>query len=65
MGNLQPGDAVFVDLSGDGKIDGNDRFRGNAYTDDPEYIAGLTVGFQYKGWSFNTQLTAAWNVRIC
>ena len=62
VGNLQPGDAVFVDLSGDGKIDGNDRFRGNAYTDDPEYIAGLTVGFQYKGWSFNTQLTAAWNV---
>ncbi len=62
VGNLQPGDAVFVDLSGDGKIDGNDRFRGNAFTDDPEYIAGLTLGFQYKGWSFNTQLTAAWNV---
>jgi hypothetical protein len=62
VGNLQPGDAVFVDLNQDGKIDGNDRFRGNMYTDDPEYIAGLTIGFQYKGWSFNTQMTGAWNV---
>ena len=62
VGNLQPGDAVYVDLNKDGKIDGNDMFRGNMYTDDPEYIAGLTFGFQYKGWSFNTQLTGAWNV---
>ena len=37
-------------------------FRGNAYTDDPEYIAGLTIGFQWKRWSFNTQMTSAWNV---
>ena len=62
VGNLMPGDAIFVDLNKDGKIDGNDMFRGNAYTDDPEYIAGLTLGFQYKEWSFNAQLTGAWNV---
>jgi uncharacterized protein YuzE len=62
VGKLEPGDAVFVDLNQDGKIDGNDMFRGNMYTDDPEYIAGLTFGCQYKGWSFNTQLTGAWNV---
>ena len=62
VAHLEPGDAVFVDLNKDGLIDGNDYFRGNAYTDDPEYIAGLTVGFQWKQWSFNTQLTAAWNV---
>ena len=62
VGTLMPGDAVYVDLNQDGKIDGNDMFRGNAYTDDPEYIAGLTLGFQWKGWSFNTQMTAAWNV---
>ena len=37
-------------------------FRGNAFTDDPEYIAGLTIGFQWKGLSFNTQMTGAWNV---
>ena len=62
VGELKPGDAVFVDLNNDGKIDGNDMFRGNAYTDDPEYIAGLTIGFQWKRWSFNTQMTSAWNV---
>lgn len=62
VGKLEPGDAVYVDLNQDGVIDGNDRFRGNKYTDDPEYIAGLTIGCQWKGWSFNTQLTAAWNV---
>ena len=43
VGKLEPGDAVFVDLNQDGKIDGNDMFRGNAFTDDPEYIAGLQV----------------------
>jgi len=62
VANLEPGDAVYVDMNKDGKIDGNDAFRGNAYTDDPEYIAGLTIGFQWKGWSFNTQMTGAWNV---
>ena len=62
VGSLEPGDAVFVDLNKDCKIDGNDTFRGNAFTDDPEYIAGLTIGCQWKGWSFNTQMTAAWNV---
>ena len=62
VGKLEPGDAVFVDLNQDGKIDGNDMFRGNAFTDDPEYIAGLTIGFQWKGLSFNTQMTGAWNV---
>ncbi len=62
VGTLEPGDCVYVDLNKDGKIDGNDYFRGNAYTDDPEYIAGLTIGFQWKGLSFNTQMTSAWNV---
>ncbi len=62
VGTLEPGDAVFVDLNNDGKIDGNDQFRGNMFTDDPEYIAGLTLGFSWKGLSFNTQMTGAWNV---
>lgn len=62
VAKLEPGDVVLVDLDKNGKIDGNDAFRGNAFTDDPEYIAGLTIGFQYKGFSFNTQMTAAWNV---
>lgn len=60
--NLQPGDCVYVDLDGDGKIDPNDKTRDNGYTDDPEYMAGLTLGFAYKRLTFNAQLTGSWNV---
>ena len=60
--NLQPGDCVYVDLDGDGKIDPNDMTRDNGYTDDPEYMAGLTLGFNYMRLTFNMQLTGAWNV---
>lgn len=59
---LKPGDAVFVDLDNNGKIDGDDQIRGLGYTNDPEYIAGLNLGFQWKQLSFSTQLTGAWNV---
>ncbi len=59
---LQPGDCVFVDLDGNGKIDPNDKTRDNGYTDDPEYMAGLTFGFTYKRLTFNAQFTGAWNV---
>lgn len=61
VSKLKPGDAVFVDLDGDGRIDGNDMYR-TGYTDDPEYIAGLSLGFAYKKLTFNAQLTSAWNV---
>lgn len=60
--NIQPGDAVYVDLNHDGKIDPNDKTRDLGYTDDPEYMVGLNLGFSYKGWSVNTQWTGAWNV---
>lgn len=60
--NLMPGDCVYVDLDGNGKIDDNDKTRDNGYTDDPEYMAGLTLGFNYKRLTFNAQLTGAWNV---
>lgn len=59
---LMPGDCVYVDLDGDGKIDQNDMTRDNGYTDDPEYMAGLNLGFNYKRITFNAQLTGAWNV---
>ena len=62
VSNIKPGDCVYVDLDKNGKIDADDKIRGLGYTDDPEYICGLTLGFQYMGWSFNTQLTGAWNV---
>ena len=62
VANLQPGDCVYVDLDEDGKIDQNDMTRDNGYTDDPEYMAGLNFGFNYKRITFNAQLTGAWNV---
>ena len=62
VANLQPGDCVYVDLDQDGKIDQNDMTRDNGFTDDPEYMAGLTFGFNWKRLTFNAQFTGAWNV---
>ena len=62
VANLQPGDCVFVDLDQDGKIDQNDMTRDNGFTDDPEYMVGLTFGFNWKRLTFNAQFTGAWNV---
>ena len=59
---LRNGDAVYVDLNGDRKIDTNDMSYDYGYTDDPEYMAGLTLGFSWKNWEVNTQWTGAWNV---
>lgn len=60
--DLEDGDAVYVDLDGNGIIDGNDQTRGLGYTDDPEYMAGLNAGFAWKDFEFSMQWTAAWNV---
>lgn len=60
--NLKPGDVVIVDLNGDGVINDNDKTRDLGYTDDPQYILGVTVGAQWKGFSFNAQFTSAWDV---
>ena len=59
---LQDGDAVFVDLDGNGYIDGDDKTRMLGYTDDPEFLAGLNAGFAWKDFEFNMQWTGAWNV---
>ncbi len=62
VSDLKPGDAVYVDLDHNGEIDANDATREMGFTDDPQYVAGLTLGFFYQGFSFNAQLTGAWNV---
>ncbi|NME70334.1 SusC/RagA family TonB-linked outer membrane protein [Flammeovirga aprica] len=49
--NARPGDIRYVDSNGDGKIDANDRT--NIGSPVPDWIAGLTVGFNYKGWDFS------------
>ncbi len=59
---LNPGDPIYVDLNGDGKIDGNDYSRELGKTDDPRFIAGLNFGFAWKGLSLATQFTGAWEV---
>ena len=59
---LQPGDCVFIDLNGDGKVDASDMSYDYGYTDDPMYMLGTTVGFSWKRLTFNAQFTAAWNV---
>ena len=59
---LAPGDCVYVDLNGDGKLDGNDATRNIGYTDVPEYTAGLNAGFSWKNFDFSMQWTGGWNV---
>ncbi len=59
---LQPGDAVYVDLNKDGKLDGNDATRDIGFTDLPEYTAGLNLGFSWKNFDFSMQWMGAWNV---
>lgn len=62
VATLQPGDCVFVDLNGDGKVDTSDMSYDYGYTDDPIYMLGTTLGFTWKRLTFNAQMTAAWNV---
>lgn len=59
---LNPGDPIYVDINGDGKIDGNDYSYDYGKTDDPRFIAGLNMGLEWKGLSFNCQFTGAWDV---
>lgn len=60
--DLRPGDCVYIDLDGNGKIDANDMTRELGYTDDPKYIAGLNMGFTWKDFDVSLQWTGAWDV---
>ncbi len=59
---LTPGDAIYCDLNGDGKLDGNDATRNIGYTDVPEWTGGFNAGFNWGDFDFSMQWTAAWNV---
>ena len=50
--NIKPGDAVYRDMNGDGKIDGQDDVA-IGYPNNPTLNAGLTLGFNYKSFSFS------------
>jgi hypothetical protein len=46
------GDIKVLDLNDDGEINSEDQYRFN-YTDTPEYVFGLNMGFQYKNFDLN------------
>ncbi|TDH21278.1 TonB-dependent receptor [Segetibacter sp. 3557_3] len=47
----KPGDRKFIDVNGDKKIDANDRTSIGSYF--PDFIAGLTNEFSYKGFDLS------------
>jgi TonB-linked SusC/RagA family outer membrane protein len=59
---LQDGDCVYVDLNHDGKIDPNDMTCALGHTDDPEYIAGINMGFSWKNFDVSLLWTGTWGV---
>ncbi len=59
--DVQPGDAMFSDLSKDGIVDANDRMV-TGYSNRPEYVFGINGGFQYKAFGFNMQWSGATHV---
>lgn len=56
--DLKYGDAVYVDLNGDGEIDKNDT-HAIGYTDIPELNYSLNTYFKYKGFDFSMSWIAA------
>ncbi len=55
---LQPGDVAFEDLNGDGKIDDNDK-TALGYPNYPLLNAGLSLGFEWKGFDFSMLIVGA------
>ncbi|MDO4229255.1 MAG: TonB-dependent receptor [Capnocytophaga sp.] len=48
---LQPGDLKFVDVTGDGVV--NDQDRTKIGSPDPDFIYGINLGINYKNWELN------------
>lgn len=51
-GTLKPGDAVYRDLNKDGVINGDDD-TAIGHSNYPTFNGGVTIGFDYKGFSFS------------
>ncbi len=58
---VHPGDAMYKDVNGDGRINGNDRVRGG-YPNRPEWVFGSNWKFGYKGFNLALNWVAATNV---
>lgn len=60
-GTFKPGDILYKDLNNDGVIDGDDKtYLG--YSENPQYIFGLNMGFEYKGFDLSMNWTGATHV---
>ena len=57
---LRNGDAVYVDINGDGVINDDDKIA-MGYTNVPEYVVGANIGFEWNGFDLSMQWTGAWN----
>lgn len=58
---LHPGDCVFVDLTGDGKVDAND-VHAIGYSDIPEYTGSVNATLNWKGLDFSMTWVGAAHV---
>lgn len=58
---LQPGDYIYEDVTGDGKIDTNDR-KPLGYNNIPEIFFGLSAGFSYKSFDLTALVQGAAHV---
>ena len=58
---LRPGDSVFVDLTGDGKVDAND-VHAIGYSDIPEYTGSVMASLDWKGLDFSMTWVGATHV---
>jgi TonB-linked SusC/RagA family outer membrane protein len=60
--NIKPGDVRFLDLNGDGQIDGNDRT--NLGNPNPNATVGLQGSLSYKGFDFSANFTGVFGVSL-
>ena len=60
---LQPGDCRYVDVNKDGKIDNYDMVP-LGFSNIPEVVYGVSLGFSWKGFDFSVLFQGATNVSI-
>ena len=60
-GTVYPGDCMYKDLNGDGKVNDLDKMY-TGYPDRPEYVFGSNWKFGYKGFALSLNWVAATNV---
>ncbi|GAC1420445.1 MAG: TonB-dependent receptor [Flavisolibacter sp.] len=58
LGGARPGDVIFADINGDGKIDANDRIRIKK-SDIPTFTGGISLDVQYKGFEISALIQGA------